>query len=115
MAELALDFDNEGYQIRCLWAKVVKFTDATSCSVESVTGRCEASVRTFCGDFCGGNSLVGDIHAIPSQLEIIHLCGGPLGPWSAVGNDNSSYSSPCGTGQAAPALCDCATVACEAH
>jgi len=114
-AEPMLSFDNDGYIIRCVWAKVVRFSDASLCTVASVGGRCEASVQNACGDACAGNFLVSNLSAIPDELELIEMCGGPLGPWAAVGSEPGSYLSVCEPGlvPAPDPLCDCAQVACN--
>lgn len=115
--ECAATFAFDGYEVQCAWAKVVTFSDATSCTVASVGGRCEATIvqEESCGDFCGGEALLSNVTAIPSALEIIELCNGPLGPWSAVGSEND-YTSTCGENLSPPphAFCDCATAACAA-
>lgn len=116
MATPVLFFDEGGYGIRCLWARVVKFSDASSCTVESVTGRCEASVNGECEDFCSGDFLLSDMSAISSQSELIQVCGGPLGTWSAVGAEQG-YISTCGPNiqPPPPPLCDCGDAACGAR
>lgn len=108
VAEPALSFSDGSYIIRCSWAKVVTFSDADACTVASVAGRCEASVDKACNE-----SPTGNVDAIPSELEIIEMCGGPLGPWSAVGSEPGEYVGSCAENvkPPAPALCDCASVA----
>jgi hypothetical protein len=110
-----LSFDTGGYSIECGWAKVVAFVDEAACTVETVSGRCEARIDTECGDFCGGDDMLSDVAAIPSQGEIVQLCGGPLGPWSAVGAANDDLST-CADNVTPPsdALCECAEAACTA-
>jgi hypothetical protein len=109
-------FDVSGYRIRCAWAKVVAFSDTSACTVDAVVGRCEASIETPCGDYCTENELLSNVSAIPSRQEIIRLCGGPIGPWSAVGAD-SDHTSMCADNVVPPAdpLCQCAEVACAAQ
>jgi len=115
--EQPLSFLDDQYIVRCSWAKVVKFSDAAACTVASVTGRCEASVDTACSDACAGDFLNSSLTAIPSELEIIEMCGGPLGPWSAVGSEPGAYLGTCAptVKPPAPPLCDCASVACAAE
>lgn len=118
MAAPPVSLDEGGYTVRCLWAKVVAFSDVGSCSIESVTGRCEASEGApLCGDFCAGDPWMSDVSAISAEQEIIDMCGGPLGAWAAVGSSSSDDVLPCGpdySPESPPALCECATVACEA-
>jgi hypothetical protein len=99
-------FDFEGYGAVCTWANVVTYVDATSCAVQSESARCEAGVVP-------GDGLVAVCHAIPSQLEIIEIWGGPLGAWSAVGSD-SDFVSSCGENLSPPEppLCACAPASC---
>lgn len=116
-AEPRLAFADDMYIVRCAWAKVVTFSDAAACAVASVAGRCEASVDTACRDACAGEPLISNLSAIPSELEIIELCGGPLGPWSAVGSEPGAHVGACAKSvqPPAPPLCDCAAVACSAE
>ncbi|HWB76830.1 MAG TPA: hypothetical protein VG755_17810 [Nannocystaceae bacterium] len=109
-------FEFDGYGVQCAWAKVVTFSDASSCAIASVSGRCEATiVQEGCGDFCADATSFGNVKAIPSALEIIELCGGPLGPWSALDSE-SDHLSTCGENLSPPqhAFCECATAACAA-
>lgn len=111
-----LSFDGGGYEVRCSWARVVRFSDADTCTVQTVEGRCEASLEGLpCGDLCAGESLVGNISALPSESELVQLCGGPLGAWSAV-DSPQMHAFGCGENlePPAPPLCDCVDVACEA-
>ena len=117
-ASPVLPFASGGYEIRCAWAKVVTFSDADSCTVESVDGRCEASIEGLLpcgGDPCTEDSLMSSVSAVPSESEIIQLCGGPLGSWNAVGS-TESYASVCEDGiePPPPSLCDCTEAACQA-
>lgn len=116
-AEPSLRFIDDQYVIRCVWAKVVTFSDATACTVAAVMGRCEASVDTACSDACAGEPLISDLQAIPSELEIVKMCGGPIGPWAAVGSEPGAYVGACAGNVTPPAppLCDCAAVACAAE
>lgn len=102
----ALSFDSGGYSIRCAWAEVYTFTDAATCAGETATSRCEAIVDTECQDTCT---------AIPSALEIIDVCGGPLGAWSAVDSEDAGHVGTCAPNvqPPAPALCDCAPATCD--
>ena len=98
-------FSFDGYSVRCRWIEVVTIADVTSCTVESVASRCEASLDQECPYECS---------AIPSDGEILRLCGGPLGPWSAVGSGDTDHVGACAPNVSppAPALCDCAPVEC---
>lgn len=60
--------------------------------------------------------MLSDVAAIPSQLEIVQMCGGPLGSWSAVGAEPGGFVSTCAPNLEPPShpLCDCATAACDA-
>lgn len=110
-------FDDGGFVIGCAWAKVVTFSDATQCTVESVAGRCEARIDSECGDYCAGDFMLSDVAAIPAQLEIVQLCGGPLGAWSATDAEPGTVVSTCAPNVEPPSdpLCDCATTACDAQ
>lgn len=113
-----LKFDNNGYVIRCRWAKVVTFTesDGVSCEVTGTEGRCEATVDTVCSDGCAGDYFQTNLRASPMQREIVQVCGGPLGAWSAVGAEPGEYFACApNTLPPPPALCDCAPIACEAN
>jgi hypothetical protein len=107
-------FSNGGFEVRCEWAKVVKFSDVATCSVEGVLGRCEPTLNEMaCVDSCLGEALVGSISAFPSDLELVQLCGGPLGSWSAVGS-TEMYGFSCGDNLVPPepAICQCIDEAC---
>lgn len=111
--ECAATFAFDGYQVQCAWAKVVTFSDATSCTVASVGGRCEATiVNEGCADVCAGEDGFSNVTAIPSALEIIELCNGPLGPWSAVGSESDHLSTCHPT--TSDGLCACTMAACGA-
>jgi hypothetical protein len=101
-------FEFDGYSVRCGWANVLTFADATACTVASEAGRCEATMENLGG-------LDAPCTAIPSELEIIELEGGPLGPWSAVDAEPGEYAGTCApnTTPPAPALCDCAPATCD--
>jgi hypothetical protein len=95
----------DGYTIRCGWAQVVTFSDATTCDVASTSFRCEAYIDQECFAVCS---------AITSQLEIVQLCGGPIGPGNAVDSDDDVVGTCApNTQPAAPALCDCAPASCD--
>jgi len=111
-----LSFAGGGYEVACSWAKVVRFSDPDTCTVQTVEGRCEARVAGMpCGDLCTGDSLTSNTSAFPSDSELVQLCGGPLGEWSAVGS-TQMHASSCGENlePPQPPLCDCVDVACEA-
>jgi hypothetical protein len=97
-------FEFDGYAVRCGWANVLTFADATSCTIASEAGRCEAMHVAECLWPCT---------AIPSELEIVELCDGPLGPWSAVDSEDDVSSCAPNTTPPAPALCDCAPSSCD--
>lgn len=103
-AAAPLAFDDGGYAVRCGWASVIAYDEASTCAVASMTSRCEAYIDQECFASCT---------AITSELEIIDLCGGPLGPWSAVDieDDGVGTCAP-NTQPPAPALCDCAPATC---
>lgn len=102
-------FEFDGYDVGCGWANVLTFADATSCAVTSEVGRCEATMILWDG-------LAAPCSAIPSELEIIELYGGPLGPWSAV-DAEGEYIFSCASNvqPPAPALCGCAPATCDAE
>jgi len=95
----------DGYTIRCGWVEVFTFSDATTCALASTTSRCEAYIDQECPADCS---------AIPSEGEILELCGGPIGPWSAVDSEQAGYVGTCAPNvqPPAPALCDCAPASC---
>jgi hypothetical protein len=101
-------FEFDGYGVVCGWANVLTFADATSCIVISEVGRCEAGLVQLGG-------LGAPCTAIPSELEIVELQGGPLGPWAAVDSEPGDYASTCApnTSPPAAALCDCAPASCD--
>jgi hypothetical protein len=97
-------FEFDGYSVRCGWANVLTIADATSCTLVSEVGRCEATLVSECLSPCT---------AITSALEIVELCDGPLGPWSAVDDDTDDVGGCApNTQPPAPALCDCAPPTC---
>jgi hypothetical protein len=104
----SLAFDDGGYSIHCEWVEVIAFSDAATCAVESTTSRCEAQNESLGG-------CLSNCSAIPSELEIIVMCDGPLGPWAAVDSEEDDDFGGCApnTQPPAPALCDCAPAACD--
>jgi hypothetical protein len=100
-------FAFDGYDVDCGWANVLTFADETSCTMTSEVGRCEATIVLWDG-------LAAPCNAIPSELEIIEIYGGPLGPWSAV-DAEGGYIGSCAPNvqPPAPALCDCAPATCD--
>lgn len=120
LASGALTF-GVGYTVACDWAKVVAFSDEASCTVASVRGRCEAvlveGLSGACSDGCSDESLISSLSAFPSRGEIVDLCGGPLGGWSAIDADAGGEGGVCAANVSppAPALCDCVAVACAAE
>jgi hypothetical protein len=105
-----------GYTVRCAWAKVVSF-DGEQCSSPIVSGRCEAALDSNCGSYCAGSTMFSDMAAIPATGELIQMCGGPLGTWTALDN-SEQHSFDCGvenlSSEVRP-ICDCADVACNAE
>lgn len=120
LASGALTF-GVGYTVACDWAKVVTFSDEASCTVASVHGRCDAilveGLSGACSDGCTGEALISSLSAFPSRGEIVDLCGGPLGGWSEIDGDADGEGGVCAANVSppAPALCDCAAVACAAE
>jgi hypothetical protein len=121
-------FGDGAYVVHCGWAKLVTFSDAETCTVESVAGRCEAGLEdtlSGCGDPCVGEPDINHaLSAIPSELVLLEMActpggnrlDGPLSPTSAVDSELENYTGTCAPNiePPAPALCDCAPVACEA-
>ena len=108
-----------GFNVFCGWVPVVTFTDSSSCAVQSTSHRCEAHLERgllACNDPCEGSP---ELHwawkAIPSERELVKICGIPLGPW-AVSGASTQYVSACldGVTPPAPELCNCAQPACMA-
>lgn len=110
-----------GYTVACGWAKVVAFSEEASCTVASVHGRCEAilveGLSGACSDGCTGEALISSLSAFPSRGEIVDLCGGPLGGWSAIDADADGEGGMCAPNVSPPppALCDCVAAACAAE
>lgn len=110
----------------CGWAKVVKFTDDSTCTVASVTARCEAGGITGdlpCLDPCDGlpQSIHKGLSVIASERELIQMpcapggyrLSGPVGEWTETTVDEYHVHS-CGADlPPPPPLCDCTPVACE--
>jgi hypothetical protein len=103
----APQFQFDGYAIECRWVGVTSFVDVATCTVESESFRCEAGLPP--GD---GPQIL--CHAIQSELEIVEMLDGPIGPWSAVGSDDDDVRS-CGEGLVPPEppLCACAPAECD--
>jgi hypothetical protein len=95
-----------GHDISCAWVEVATFSDETTCALDSTVGRCEAVVGLLgCLDTC---------NAIPSEGEIFDLCGGPIGPWSAIDSEDDHVATCSSNVQLpAPALCECAPMVCS--
>ncbi|MEZ4454596.1 MAG: hypothetical protein R3B09_34410 [Nannocystaceae bacterium] len=127
VAREPLDFGDGQYQIRCGWAKVVRFADVETCAVAEVLGRCEAGIEQLipCSDACIGEpDLYHSLAAVVASAELIKMpCSptnsvldGPLGAHSAVG------AEPGAVGTCAddivpppPPLCACRDVACQSE
>jgi len=124
---------NEGeYVFMCGWAKVVTFSDPDSCTVASVSGRCEAGILPFvgCGDPCVDieeSFLYDALVAILDESELIEMpcalgdaLGGPIGEWTDLANQQERGEEPythyCSADwPPPPSLCNCYEVACEAR
>ena len=119
---------NEGaFAVHCGWAKVVEFSDAAACKIQTVKGRCEAGIEQTglgCGGGCGGEATPHySLRADSDEMELIEMpctltgsyLGGPLGPDSAVGAEPGEYGKACAEGTTPPAapICACSSVACE--
>jgi len=100
------------YTVSCAWAEVVALADVPSCEVVSRHGRCEARLELdMCGDSCAGEIMYGDIHVMPAARELIRMCNGPLGAWSAVGSESDEIAE-CLPGTEL-AICACLDAVCE--
>lgn len=108
-----------GFYVFCGWVPVVTFTDSSGCVVESTTHRCEAHLERdllACNDPC---EAAPELHwawkSIASELELIKICGIPLGPWATSGS-STQYVSTCIAGgtPTPPELCNCTQAACAA-
>jgi len=115
-AEIA--FDDGGYVVRCGWATVVRFGDASTCAMPVVEGRCEAGlVQEGGGDPCEGEPTLDSAWfvdvAAQELIDMTTALDGPLGPWSAV-DAEPGMSGVCAENvqPPAPALCECAAAAC---
>ena len=108
----------DGYVVYCNWVPLVVFSDESTCEVASTGWRCEAHIELNllpCLDPCEVSpSLHSAWKAIPSEHELIKMCGVPLGPWLTV-ESTSLYARSChdNTTPPAPAICDCTPAACE--
>ena len=116
-----LIFGGGAYKIFCTWSKVVRFSDLTTCAVETVFHRCEGTIKqdlVVCRDPCTATpDIFSRWTAIPSEQELVRVeCGGPIGPWSAVGSTPGSYTGAClgNIMPPAPDLCRCESTACAA-
>lgn len=97
-------FADGGFEVVCGWAEVASFASADACDLRGTSERCEASLG--CGD-----GPDGDVKAFPAAVELVRLCGGPLGPWSEVGAPGGETEA-CDPNAASPQhpLCGCADV-----
>lgn len=120
-----------GY-FRCGWSKVVRFSELTTCQVESVRGRCDlyAPKSYFeCPALCEGDAEGGLPYRLATRLrdqELILLpcfgffaMDGPVGEWSSLydpQNVEDAYQT-CGAHEPPPPkeLCDCRRAACDAQ
>jgi hypothetical protein len=114
----------QGFKVSCVWSKAVTFADVTTCAVQSVEWRCEATLKQdflVCNDPCRGGkpNIYNAWTAFPnaSQLEFV-LCDGPLGPDASVYRDAAAPRQQylCVDPPPSPVadLCQCAATACRA-
>ena len=132
-AQGPFSFSDGEYVFMCGWAKIVTFSDPDSCTVGSVSARCEAGLLALVG--CGADpcvdieerSLYETLIAIPSQSELIEMpCSmgdaldGPIGEWTELANQQQQgenlYAQGCNSDfPPPPSICNCYEVACEAQ
>lgn len=129
-AQEPFSFNDGDYVFACGWAKVITFSDAESCTVGAVAGRCEAGFIAGppCGDPCDGQppDLYTGFVAIERESELVEMpCGlggsalsGPVGEWISLEyqREREVPIHPCGADlPPPPRLCECAQAACEAR
>jgi hypothetical protein len=111
------------YEMSCHWTQVVTFEDDDSCTVASVSYRCDAwmdpaQLLLYCPDPCEAEGdLSSSWRTIQSERELLKICGGPFGPWAGPEDDDwDGYIGVCvdNVSPPAPALCDCTAAACAA-
>lgn len=129
--EQAFVFDQSILLFTCGWSKVVRFSDISTCAVESVRGRCDlyGALPMGCGDACaqveaGGlyDSLVArvrDNELVKSPCFNGAAMVGPIGEWESrvdPENQDGAYRT-CGGHEPPPPreLCDCRRAACAAQ
>ena len=108
-------FGDYEYVFACGWAKVVTFAEPDTCTVGSVTGRCEAGILAGlgCGDPCFDPDGVGfeSLVAISSESELVEMpCAqgdaldGPVGEWTALANQQGDvrHAHYCGADSPPP-------------
>jgi hypothetical protein len=102
----------------CVWSPVVTINNNAGCAVESIDYRCDLArdigrMLLTCSHPCESANPWSYWNALPSENELISICGGPVGPWAASGQ---LYKQVYGCADAVALqdpLCDCAEVACE--
>lgn len=129
--ERAYAFEQSIFSFRCGWSKVVRFSDLSSCRVESVRGRCDLyGVSPLqCPALCENDEPGGLYYRLTTRLRdhelVINPCfganamDGPIGEWDArtdPQNLEDAYQT-CGGHEPPPPreLCDCKVAACDAH
>lgn len=107
-----------GYTVVCSWSKVVRFSDPASCTVNSVSWRCEATLKQ---DFvkyydpCDVDftDFFASWTAIVSEQELVKaIYDTPIAP------EVPGYYGSCGEGLDPPQpqpICSCTDVACDAE
>lgn len=117
-------FDIDEHVITCAWAKVVSFSDAEACTVDTATWRCEATSYDFigCNDQCDTASQSPNDRLTASlgapelyELPCERVTHGPIGEWTAASyiDQNGRQYMSCGAMEP-PGLCNCTPEACEA-
>lgn len=118
----------ESYAFGCAWAKVVKFSELESCTVESVFGRCVAVIDMLkgCSPTCSPEYPAGVDYGITTYAaanEMMEIpcygseLGGPIDEATVIANqigDERKYST-CADNISPPApkaLCACTNAFC---
>ena len=107
MCEAAAPFSS--YNVVCTWARVVTISDPSACTIASDEGRCEGG-WTYPNDGLFCDSWYG--FAAERELLKLSTCGGPVGPWDAIGAVPGSVEGPCmpNVVPPAPPICSCVDV-----
>jgi hypothetical protein len=112
-------FDDGAYVIGCGWATYAVVESVSACTIGESGRRCEGYIQQLGGGFgdpCSGDpDTSGAWTGLIEAQELVFLPGGPIGPWSEVGNTSDPVST-CAPNVTPPpdALCDCASAACDA-